>query len=78
MPFHWVDISETSTFCVGICQTSAIGITETQSVGIIQSPPKKISSYNVSVHRKDCIAGAKGLSTDTAQDFPPSPKISDS
>ena len=36
--FHWVGITETSTFCVGICQTSAIGITETQSVGIIQSP----------------------------------------
>ena len=22
------------------------------------------------MHKKDCIAGAKGLSTDTAQDFP--------
>ena len=26
------------------------------------------------MHKKDCIAWGKGLSTDTAQDFPPSLK----
>ena len=46
--FHWVGITETSTFCVGICQTSAIGITETQSVGIIQSP---LWNYTIDICR---------------------------
>ena len=42
------------------------------NIELFPPSPRKYHPIMCQCTKKDCIAGAKGLSTDTAQDFPPS------